>query len=135
MLIVAPDTQATKCIDHLAKQFTQALHTPIGDMRFHLTFGCTVYPAQSADYASIMLHSNIAVESAISASKQVHYFSNDDGNRHQRRLMITQRLEKAIDDGALTLYFQPKQHLAEGQVKSCESLLRWFDDGTFISPA
>ena len=49
--------------------------------------------------------------------------------------MITQRLEKAIDDGALTLYFQPKQHLAEGQVKSCESLLRWFDDGTFISPA
>ena len=135
MLLVAPDTLATKCIDHLAKQFTQALHTPIGDMRFHLTFGCTVYPAQSADYASIMLHSNIAVESAISVSKQVHYFSNDDGDRHQRRLMITQRLEKAIDDGALTLYFQPKQHLAEGQVKSCESLLRWFDDGTFISPA
>lgn len=135
MLTVAPESLATKCIDHLAKQFANALHTPLGDMRFHLTFGATVYPEQSSDYASLMLHSNIAVESAISSAKQVHYFSNDDGDRHQRRLMITQRLELAIGAGALTLYFQPKQHLAQGQVKSCESLLRWFDEGEFISPA
>lgn len=111
------------------------IETPLGEMRFNVNFGVAEYPANSPDYASLLLHTNIAVEKAMVMKQAIHYFNNDDGKAHQRRLHITTRLESAIHANRLVLYYQPKLRLNDTSVTSCECLLRWFDEGHFISPA
>ncbi|GGF66371.1 putative bifunctional diguanylate cyclase/phosphodiesterase [Alteromonas lipolytica] len=129
-----PAHRLAALLAELRTRLNDAIDTPLGAMRFHVTFGVSDYPVHSGDYATLLLHTNIAVEMALKNSKSVHYFNADDGASHQRRLTITRRLEQALIDNQLSLYYQPKQHLQNGQVRSCECLLRWIDNGEFISP-
>ena len=52
-----------------------------------------------------------------------------------RRLTLYGKLRKAVDEGKLTLVYQPKIDLGDGSLSGVEALLRWCDpeDG-FISP-
>lgn len=130
-----PAHRLASLLNMLRSKLNDVIETPLGAMRFHVTFGVSDYPVQSVDYSTLLLHTNIAVEIALKNSQSVHYFNADDGAYHQRRLTITRRLEQALKDNQLTLYYQPKQQLSDGRVQSCECLLRWFDEGEFISPA
>jgi|TARA_Y100001970_G_scaffold151838_1_gene185990 predicted signal transduction protein with EAL and GGDEF domain len=93
-------------------------------MRFNVTFGVSDYPVHSVDYNTLLLHSNIAVETALKNNQVVQNFNADVGAYHQRRLTITRRLEQALEHDELTFYYQPKQQLSDGRVQSCECLLR-----------
>jgi len=49
------------------------------------------------------------------------------------RLRLAARLHRAIDEGALTLYFQPVRKVADGQAVALEALLRWpLPEGGFV---
>lgn len=129
-----PAHRLAALLNTLRTKLSDVIDTPLGAMRFHVTFGVSDYPVQSTDYDTLLLHTNIAVERALNNNQSIHYFNADDGAQHQRRLTITRRLEQALKEDQLTLYYQPKQHLADGRVSSCECLLRWIDNGEFISP-
>jgi len=137
MLLVktqGPAHRLASLLTMLRTKFADTIDTPLGAMRFHVTFGVSDYPVHSVDYNTLLLHTNIAVEIALKNNQAVHYFNADDGAYHQRRLTITRRLEQALEHDELTLYYQPKQQLSDGKVQSCECLLRWIDNGEFISP-
>tara|TARA_B100000929_G_scaffold186703_1_gene147782 strand:- start:5 stop:2257 length:2253 start_codon:yes stop_codon:yes gene_type:complete len=129
-----PAHRLASLLSMLRTKLANTIDTPMGAMRFHVTFGVSDYPVHSVDYNTLLLHTNIAVEIALKNNQEVHYFNADDGAYHQRRLIITRRLEQALKHNELTLYYQPKQQLSDGRVQSCECLLRWIDNGEFISP-
>ncbi|MDQ1294710.1 MAG: bifunctional diguanylate cyclase/phosphodiesterase [Actinomycetota bacterium] len=74
-----------------------------------------------------------AASSAMRAAKQpgrerVQAFDHTAALARQRRLVIEHRLRLAVDDGKVTVHFQPIIDLHEGRVSSAEALARWDDD-------
>jgi len=64
------------------------------------------------------------------------YYSSDYGHRAARQLSLEGALRKALAQDGLELYFQPQIDLADGHLRSVETLLRWDDPELGrISPA
>ncbi|MDG4867508.1 EAL domain-containing protein [Guyparkeria sp. 1SP6A2] len=91
--------------------------------------------ARDADLFLALAHS------ALDAAKKdpvrnLRYYSSEYGHRAMRQLSLEGALRKALAQDALELYFQPQIDLADGRLRSMETLLRWDDPELGpISPA
>jgi diguanylate cyclase (GGDEF)-like protein/PAS domain S-box-containing protein len=55
----------------------------------------------------------------------IRFFSPDMDEGLQRRLLLEHELEQAIEDGQITVAYQPVISTVTGRVSSCEALARW----------
>jgi len=115
-------------------RLSQAISTPFGEMRMGFNCGVTRFPT-SNNYNDLLLHANIALEEAVKRNVPFAHFDSESGAKHARKIYIARRLETAIEKQQFELYFQPKMQIKTQQIDSCECLIRWFDNGEFISPA
>ena len=60
--------------------------------------------------------------------------SLDDSESGDNHWQITQMLTHAMEQHHVTLDYQPKMHLADGQIAGAEALVRWRNDGAIIPP-
>ncbi|XQF91059.1 putative bifunctional diguanylate cyclase/phosphodiesterase [Pseudoalteromonas espejiana] len=137
--IVYTEQDCSVAIDQLLSQMhtrlSQMIDTPYGEMRMNFTSGVTQYPSSSNSYNELLLHANIALEEADKRNTSYGLFDQQSGEKHARRMHIARSLETAIEKQQFVLYFQPKMKIKSQTIDSCECLIRWFDDGEFISPA
>lgn len=137
--IVYTEQDCSVAIDQLLSQMhtrlSQMIGTPYGEMRMNFTSGVTQYPSSSNSYNELLLHANIALEEADKRNTSYGLFDQQSGEKHARRMHIARSLETAIEKQQFVLYFQPKMKIKSQTIDSCECLIRWFDDGEFISPA
>ncbi|HWH81348.1 MAG TPA: EAL domain-containing protein [Burkholderiaceae bacterium] len=64
------------------------------------------------------------------------FFKPDSGTRALREMKLESALRRALDDGELTLHYQPQVDLSNGAVVGAEALLRWTSpDLGQVSPA
>ncbi len=137
-VVIYTEQDCSTTLDDLLKgvqsRLSQAISTPYGEMRMSFNCGVTRYPT-SNDYKTLLLHANIALEEAVKRHIPYAYFDTESGVKHAQQLHIARRLDTAIEKQQFELYFQPKMHLKSQTINSCECLIRWFDDGKFVSPA
>ncbi|MFT6896494.1 MAG: EAL domain-containing protein (putative c-di-GMP-specific phosphodiesterase class I) [Paraglaciecola sp.] len=139
-VVITPAANQSTLLEELTtgicSHFNKTVLTPFGNIRMNIHAGITEYPRFSLSLKDLLLHANIALDEAVQRSEAYRYFDQQDGNTHQRRLSLTQRLECAIEDEAFTLFYQPKLDLVEHKINTSECLIRWFEkDGNSISPA
>ena len=137
-VVIYTEQDCSTTLDDLLKgvqsRLSQAISTPYGEMRMSFNCGVTRYPT-SNNYKTLLLHANIALEEAVKRNIPYAYFDTESGVKHAQQLHIARRLDTAIEKQQFELYFQPKMHLKSQTINSCECLIRWFDDGKFVSPA
>ncbi len=64
------------------------------------------------------------------------FYQPSFGHANDHLLNISNKLEEAIENNYLELYYQPKVNVLNKKIYGCEALLRWHDpDLGFISPA
>lgn len=88
--------------------------------------GVTFYPADGGDADMLLRHAHLAMLLAKEQGKNrlcVHDVHREAQVQSQRDHLA--RIEQAIDQGEMVLYFQPKVRLADGEVIGVESLIRW----------
>ncbi|MBU2698367.1 bifunctional diguanylate cyclase/phosphodiesterase [Pimelobacter sp. 30-1] len=84
------------------------------------------YPADGEDPATLLKHADIAMYEAKAAGRNaVRWFEagmlkDDDG-----RLALSAALRQALEQGELSLAYQPQLDLATGKVVGVEALARW----------
>ncbi len=79
----------------------------------------------------------IAVDTASSEQKNVHYYQEGEDEEHLERLAIIDELKQALfdDDGQLFMTYQPKLNIKTQCIDKVESLIRWQrKDGQWVSP-
>jgi len=99
--------------------------------------GVTVYPFDGSDADTLLRHADNAMYGAKQAGRNgSQFFDPEHRRRNEERVVAIGRVQEALDDGELMLYYQPKVDLRRGVVLGCEALLRWnHPDRGVVSPA
>jgi diguanylate cyclase (GGDEF)-like protein/PAS domain S-box-containing protein len=89
------------------------------------SIGIAVYP-DHADTADTMLRrADIAMYVAKRSRRTHATYTRDHDEPGDSRLALMAQLRQAINDGALTLHYQPIARLRDGRVERLEALVRW----------
>ena len=114
----------------LAQRLVNALGQPV-EVMGHLvplsvSVGVAMLPEHGTSLDELLGHADLALYAAKEAGRgRYAVFSPHLGDRHRRRLLVSQELHGALARGELALAWQPQVHIARWQVTGAEVLLRW----------
>jgi len=71
-------------------------------------------------------------QTAVDLAKQTErgtyqFYSNSTGGEVRERRSMVNRLRRAIDEGEMSLFYQPKVSLVSGEIVAAEALVRWHE--------
>jgi diguanylate cyclase (GGDEF)-like protein len=101
-----------------------------------LSIGLAAYPDHGANAEELLACADMALYDAKRLGRrQMREFNPDLKRDADRQRVIEQDLEKAIESGAVTAWFQPQINLATRDIAGFEALVRWQHPQLgFISP-
>lgn len=92
------------------------------------SIGIAFYPADGTSTEDLLKHTDIAMYRAkVGGGGGYRLYQPAMGDELEKRLNVAHRLARAIETGALQLYYQPQIDLADNRVIGAEALLRWND--------
>src|SRR5439155_4784699 len=99
----------------------------LGSLTIHIdaAVGVAVHPDHGADAAALLQRADVATHAAKSLSSAVQVFNPGLESRSVRRLGLAADLRRALDNGDLEVYFQPKVGLRDRRLVGVECLARW----------
>ncbi len=117
-------------IERIAENIIQALDRPFDlgeDLAYvSASIGITVFPDDATSPIDILKNADQAMYHAKDAGRnRFSYFSPSMQESALQRLQLGRDLRCALPEGQLELHFQPILHLASGEVRKAEALLRW----------
>ncbi|SCL13473.1 diguanylate cyclase/phosphodiesterase [Micromonospora rhizosphaerae] len=87
--------------------------------------GVAVHPDHGSDAATLLQRVDLAATAAKSVPGSVQLFNPALESRSLRRLGLAGDLRRALDEGELEVYFQPKVTLRDRRLLGVECLARW----------
>lgn len=124
----------------LAERIIDTLSKPleIHDQRLNLSasVGISLYPEDGLDIDTLLKHADTAMYEAKNKGRNNYQFFHKAMNDAvQARFILQNRLHKALAEGELALYYQPKYANREGgRIQGVEALIRWIDPERGIIP-
>ncbi len=116
------DALLSRILDEMARPYTVGNAT----LKVSASIGATIFPFDSSDTDTLLRHADQAMYQAKQGGRnRFHLFdASMDLQLQEHHLQLT-RLEKAIANQELVLYYQPKVNLKKNEVFGMEALLRW----------
>ena len=123
---------------HLAQRIKGALSTPFRLTDYHTRVDCSVgiaFGDNAVDDAEELIrHAQFAVKRA-KASGMTEAYQTQAFDAARARYAIETSLRRGIENGDLTLHYQPICDLGTGRIVAFEALARWQDEhGRMVSP-
>ncbi len=114
----------------LAQKITQELNNAIiwqdEPIEISCSIGISIFSPDDSDVSDIIQHSVLANRRAKEDQGSSYHFYAEDMNRQAlERQIIERELKKAITNGELEVYYQPKIIAQNQQVSGMEALVRW----------
>jgi diguanylate cyclase (GGDEF)-like protein len=126
VLLRAPGADAAQAT---AVALQYALVEPFALDSFTLDVGAAVgialYPDHAPDAGTLLQRADVATYSAKTNPRSIQLYRPAMESRSVHRLGLVSELRKAIDEGALTVHYQPKVALANRELVGVECLVRW----------
>ena len=99
--------------------------------------GITLFPGREQEAGDLLKQADTAMYQAKSAGRKTRrFFDASMQLQADRRLHIHNELRSALDNGELTLHYQPQHMVAGGEIIGVEALIRWQPPGrALVSPA
>lgn len=98
------------------------------EIRISACVGVSLYPEDSSDVDGLLRHADSAMHLAKQkGSGFYHVFDVHNENKVRAEYQVVGQVKRALDQGDLELYYQPKVSLRDGAVVGFEALLRWND--------
>mgnify|MGYP000309544061 CR=1 FL=1 len=112
------------------------------EFQVRASVGVSTFPDDAIDPDQVLKNADIALNRAKEEGRDtIKEYSEDFDRAVQQRFQMLRDLRDALEQGQLSLYYQPQLDLNTGKVIGAEALLRWFKPDnskqgfTFISPA
>jgi diguanylate cyclase (GGDEF)-like protein len=121
-----PDAQAAVALaDELRSAVQEPLNVGEVSLSVDVAVGVAVYPDHAGDPESLVRRADLAAQTAKHMTTPVHLFHPSQQARSSRRLELAADLRRALDEGQVTVWFQPKLCLPDRRVVGVECLARW----------
>lgn len=128
--IVLDDCLSTPSLGRLAASVLSHIQLPMevagNELIISASLGISVLPDSARESSALISQAHIAMQHAKHLGGDNYQFYN---NQLQvgtlERLQLEQQLRRAIEEGQLQAYYQPKLRLADGVVRCAEALVRW----------
>ena len=96
------------------------------ELRVTASIGIAHYPGDGESVDDLLAHADAAMYDAKESGRSAYRCYRAVMREHSLRALKIQRgLQTAIDDGSLSLHFQPKHYGDTGALAGAEALLRW----------
>jgi diguanylate cyclase (GGDEF)-like protein len=113
----------------IASRVARALDEPFRIDDFNLEVEASIGIALCPDHGQtadiLMKHADIAMYAAKGRHSVVELYDSAHDHHSTERLRLVSELRRAIADGEIVVFYQPKLDLASGRVRGVEALVRW----------
>lgn len=136
--ILLPNTsrdQASVAAESIHKCLEEAFIVNEYDLQISSSIGIAEFPADGKNSHELMQHADVAMYISKREKTQYHYYSANEDSHSITRLSLGADLKLAIENNQLSLHYQPKYLMRNGEIIGAEALLRWHHPASgFISP-
>jgi diguanylate cyclase (GGDEF)-like protein len=128
--LILEDVQSAEAADTVAKDALDLLKEPFDvdghSIRMTASVGISLFPDHAAEGGQLLRQADCAMFAAKRNGKnRVVQFGDGLGTAARERLMLEGELRQAIDNGEITLHYQPEFDLATNTIVRFEALARW----------
>ncbi len=128
--LVASGLQSIEEASMVSSRILASLESPFDlgghSVRVTASIGVTIYPDDGGDMSSLQQNADAAMyESKRRNRNGFQLFNTDIRHASRGQLDMEQRLSRAIDQGELSLVYQPLYRLEDGGMGALETLTRW----------
>ncbi len=127
-LVYAPRCSAERALlygEQLLASVRAGFHVTGISLDLRLACGVCLCPEHGQTADELLQRAQVALEEADGVRSRVCVYRAGQDSEHRRRLTLVTDLGTAIDQGTLTLVYQPKVDMANRSVRSLEALVRW----------
>jgi diguanylate cyclase (GGDEF)-like protein/PAS domain S-box-containing protein len=131
-----PDSMLPRWIEErIVDSFEAPLLVDEIELHTAVKIGIALYPADAEAAEPLFVNAEAALKRAKAAPDSFLFYSPEMNARVAQRLLLENRLRKAVAQRQLVLHYQTKVDLANRQVHGLEALIRWEDpDHGLVSP-
>lgn len=125
-------------IDFKCESIKNIFKSPIlnNDVEVNLNVKISIvsYPIDGLYDDELIKNLEIGIMNGIKRKETVTFFKEEMQEKVREKIYIENALIKALEKKALFMNYQPQIDLVSSKIVSCESLLRWNNEGILISP-
>jgi diguanylate cyclase (GGDEF)-like protein len=100
------------------------------------SIGISIFPKDGDNLGTLLKNADTAMYRAKNEGRnRLCFFDATMAEQAALRLTLETALRLAMERRAFTLHYQPQIDIATGKVVGVEALIRWYRDGTLVSPA
>ena len=138
-VLILRDVDEDRQLHAALRRVLQALAAPYGVREHRLSLsasiGVTLYPQDDEDADTLVRHADQAMYVAKQRGRnRYHLFDVSQEQELKATHQTVARVRRALHNGELCLYYQPKVNLRSGKVLGFECLLRWQRPGRGLVP-
>lgn len=98
------------------------------DLFVDASIGISLYPEDGAEAHQLIKFADVAMYKAKEEGRgRFHFYSSELTSNVSQRLDMENRLRSALEEGAVSLVYQPQYRLSDHQIIGVEALARWSD--------
>ena len=127
-LVIASDCPAERAMlfaEQLGGVIRSGFHLVGVSLDLRLVCGVCLFPSHGSGADELLQRVEVALDDADETHARVAMYRLGQDQEHRRRLTLVTDLRAAIDQGQLSLVYQPKVTMASRSVRSLEALVRW----------
>lgn len=134
-VIETEDENVEQLMEELLSLFNAPFTINSLSLNINVNIGGARYNEHGAEPSDLMQAADIALHASKDSHKPYVLYHEELNTFSVLRLRLMSELKDALNQGQLTLYYQPKMDLISGTVHSVECLIRWtHPQHGFISP-
>ncbi|CAM2168503.1 diguanylate cyclase [Paraburkholderia sacchari] len=132
-IVVAPTPKGEAARFDLPDAVLAAMAQPVlidgHELVVSASVGVSVFPADAGDAQTLIPCADMAMYAAKNRGRNCwERYRPDMRADADAKLILSARLRKAIEAGALRLHYQPQVDMRTGRVLGVEALVRWYDE-------
>jgi len=129
-VLLLPNAIPDEVLARLIGRITQAVSEPVvlsgHEVAVTCSIGCSVYPHDGTDSATLLKHADAAMYSAKEQGRNnVQRYTADLNQKVNEQLETESHLRRALQRGEFLLHYQPQVDLKSGEIVGVEALIRW----------
>ncbi|MET0385786.1 MAG: EAL domain-containing protein [Polyangiales bacterium] len=136
--LIADACEPSQVVARLERDVLPRLRAPYkldeAELRVSCRIGVAVGPTDGENAELLIRHAEAALTKAAVSNQPYVFYAPIMNDRVAERLVLENRLRRAIENEEFVLFYQPKLELKTGHIVGLEALIRWHDPQEGLVP-